>query len=127
MLSKQMKRLIGKYFIAILPVISVLAAWTAWYLSFVPLLDAYGDQGIVLEEQLDRLDRKITSGEVTQHDAIRKLKDTLIIFQEADEQFMVTLKLGMIFLFLVVGMGAIVGSIRIIFLELRIDSKNPKS
>ncbi len=127
MISKEVKPLIGKVLLALLPVFAVLAAWTAWDLKFVPLLDTFGDQGTVLEKQFDRLDRNITSGEITQNDAIRKLKNALIITQEADEKIAVSVKSGMIFLFLAVGMGAIVGTIRIIFLELGNGYKNQES
>ena len=127
MISKEMKPFRGKFLIALLPIFAVLAAWVAWELKFVPLLDAYGDQGTVLEKQFDRLDRNIASGEITQNDAIKKLKNALIIIQDADEKIAVSVKSGMIFLFLAVGIGAIVGTIRIIFLELRNGNENKES
>ena len=93
-----MKPLTWKVFIALLPVLAVSAAWIAWDLKFVLLLDTYKGQGSVLEKQFDRLDRKVTSGEITRRDAIKKLKTTLVTIQEADEKFMMSIKTGMIFL-----------------------------
>ena len=122
-----MKLLTWKAFIALLPVLAVSAAWIAWDLKFVPLLDTYKGQGSVLEKQFDRLDRKITSGEITRRDAIKKLKTTVVTIQEADEKFMMSIKTGMIFLFLAIGIGAVTGTIRIIFLGIRDATKDQES